>query len=297
MTLDLNISRSRAPRTRLSEFMAWAKGNDNSPSYSNRYAVSFATPNILRSGRYVTRYNLETGDNGKYLNLYADTVNLPSKQVTTGSITNVGSTYNYATSSTFSQINISFIMPRNHKTRMIFERWISIMSNDANQYTDYYDDYVCPNLRIYKFERGGGPEFSIPTEWLKELKKMGIDTDRVVRYKDDQLVGVYDIRNVFPFNVGSMSLNNEQAGLLKMDVGFYYERYRFYGRSDIDSMGLPYFYGGSAATGAARNPNANPSKTESTTDIPTSASRTGTTTNPTAGRATTGDGNDGKPAS
>jgi len=266
MSIDLNVSKSRAPGTRLSEFMSWAKGNDNSPSYSNRYAVAFATPNILRSGRYVTRYNLETGDNGKYLNLYADTVNLPSKQVTTGSITNVGSTYNYATSSTFSQISISFIMPRNHKTRMIFERWISIMSNDANQHTDYYDDYVCPNLRIYKFERGGGAEFSIPTEWLRELRKLGIDTDKVVRYKDDQLVGIYDIRNAFPYNIGSMSLNNEQAGLLKMDVGFYYERYRFYGRSDIDSMGLPYFFGTGASTGTRPNQNANPSQPNAVVD-------------------------------
>jgi|SaaInlV_100m_DNA_5_1039725.scaffolds.fasta_scaffold00359_11 hypothetical protein len=244
--MALEDKRQNAPRQRLSEFSAWFNNNDYNPSLNNRFSLQFVTPNILRTGKYLggNNYELGTIDNSNVLNYYADSVNLPSKQVTTASITNVGSSYNYATSSAFSQINVTFTMPRNHKTRMIFERWVQLMSSDANQYTDYYDDYVCPNLYIFKWERGGGPAFALPESFRKILEKLGIDISKVTRYRDDQLVGLYDIRNVFPYNIGSMSLTNEQAGILKMDVGFYYERYRFYGQNEFDDLGRAYGFGG-----------------------------------------------------
>ena len=239
--MDLNLAKNRAPRQRLSEFMSFAMDKDTHPATNNRYSVSFAGPAVFRNSLLLAnRLGPDQRDNAKLLNFYADNVNLPSKQVTTGTVTNVGSTVNYATSSTFSQISIDFLMPRNHKTRMIFERWISLMSSDANQFTDYYDNYVCPHLYIYKWERGGGPEFQIPENWQKILKAQNIDPEDVLKYKDDKLVGVYDIRNVFPQNIGSMTLTNAQAGTLSMNVSFLYERYRFYGDRDLDFAGKPY---------------------------------------------------------
>ena len=101
---------------RISEFQSFFKDNDNAPATQNLYSVAFSTPRILRSGRYLLygKYDLELRDERDILNYYADSVNLPSKQVTTGTINNVGSAYNYATTSTFSQINITFTMPRSH---------------------------------------------------------------------------------------------------------------------------------------------------------------------------------------
>lgn len=245
--MDLNTRRTGAPRTRLSEFSSWFKGNNNHPSYANRWSVQFATPQILRPGKYLptNRFDLGEFNNKNLLNFYADNVQLPSKQVTTGSITAVGSTYNYATSSTFSQISMDFIVPRNQKTRMLFERWISIMSSDSNQHTDYYDDYVCPNLYIFEWERGGGPEFEIPDSFKKILESLGIDEKDVTKFKDDQLVGIYDIRNAFPYNIGSSQLTNAQASLQTMNVSFYYERYRFYGPAGVDDRGYQRTFAGS----------------------------------------------------
>ena len=93
--MDLNGASKQTPRARLTEYSEWFKGNNNIPRFSNRYSVQFSTPVVFRSGFYypTSKYLLETGDNAKYLNLYADTVNLPSKQVTTASITNIGSAY------------------------------------------------------------------------------------------------------------------------------------------------------------------------------------------------------------
>ena len=111
------------------------------------------------------------------------------------------------------------------------------MSSDSNQYTDYYDDYVCRSLKIYKYERGGGKVIPFdkqdPTQVAayKGIKKAD-------RYKYDQLVGVYDIKNIFPINIGSMTLNQQGAALLEMPVTFRYERYRFNADDTIDDQGL-----------------------------------------------------------
>lgn len=239
---NLGRAAKNAPRNSLTQFQAFFKDNSNGPATQNRYSILFSPPAVLTSSFTTTdTYNIgsTSNNNFQYLNYYANSVDLPSKQVTTGQITSVGSTYNYATSSTFSQININFLMPRNHKTRMIFERWIQLMSSDSNQYTDYYDDYVCRSLKIYKFERGGGKIIPVDATTkeeqaaLKQIKKAD-------RYKYDQLVGIYDIQNIFPINIGSMTLNQQQSGLLEMPVTFRYERYRFNGDGKIDDQGKEY---------------------------------------------------------
>lgn len=230
---------------RISEFQSFFKDNENGPATQNLYAVNFATPRCLRSGRYLLygKYDLEVRDENKILNYYADSVNLPSKQVTTGQIKNVGAAYNYATTSTFSQISITFRMPRSHKTRMIFEKWIQIMSSDSNQMTDYYDDYTAPHLYIFKYERGGGKIFDLTEETKRFYKKNGIPLPKKADFfKDHQLVGVYDMENVFPYNIGSMNLNNQQAQTITLDVGFYYERYRFYGKQILDDDGRAFYF-------------------------------------------------------
>ncbi len=238
-----SIARS-TPKAPLSQMMGWFKNNKNAPSYSNRYSVQFTTPKIfggMNGMEGVSYYSgktfqLETGDNANLLNFYANNVNLPSRQVTTSSITNIGSAYNYATSSTFSQIQIDFTMPRSQVTRNIFERWIQVMSSDANQYTDYYDSYVCPSLKVFKWERGGGNKVPYTTQFLEKIKSLGIKLENVPQYKMDQLVGIYDMRNVFPFNIGSLTLTNESAATMNLSVGFYYERYRFYTDDKYDAM-------------------------------------------------------------
>jgi len=159
----------------LQEFVAFSKTNDNAPSYSNLFSVHFASPPmLLKGGENATdRMQLETGDNAILLDYYAKTVNLPSKQITTGQNAVVGSAYKYATGTAFSQISMNFVMPRSQKTRNLFERWTSLMANDANQYTDYYKRYTCPELYIYKWERGGGDDAITDPKLLRAVRANG----------------------------------------------------------------------------------------------------------------------------
>ena len=43
-----------------------------------------------------------------------------------------------------------------------------------------------------------------------------------------KLMAVYQLRNIFPTNIGSSQLNNMEPRLQSFNVSFSYERYKFY---------------------------------------------------------------------
>lgn len=220
------------------EFMAFSKSKDNAPSYSNLFSVRFATPMMMRNGGgnfNTSKMTVETTELDYLLDYYANTVQLPSKQITTGQVGPVGSPFKYATNTAFSQININFLIPRSMRTRVFFERWTQLMASDATQYTRYYKEYVCPTLAIYKWERGGGDYVYTDPKLIRALRQAGNPFLLSRKYK---LTGVYLLSNVFPYNIGSVRLDNAQAKTLQMQVGFYYERYRFFTEDQFDDPGL-----------------------------------------------------------
>ena len=225
----------------LQQFTSFFKEKDNHPSTTNLYSVHFTAPTILR--RNLVQNNMaltntfdssRDGDLSKALDYYAKNVNLPSKQITTGQLVNVGSPIKYATGSAHSQINITFQIQRSQYTRNFFERWLMKMSNDANQYTDFYLNYVCPKLRIHKWERGGGDLALQDPQLLAQLRASQINP---LMARLNELTAVWEIENVFPYNIGSIQLNNDSARVMDLTIGFYYERYRFYVKDEFDDAG------------------------------------------------------------
>ena len=158
------------------------------------------------------------------------------KQLTTGQVSNVGVPYKYATGQAFSQISITFVVPRNQLTRAIFERWIASITSDSDQYIDYYENYVCPELRIFKYELGSGTRADevVDSNASSLVRRMTLggnrSTQRRLREKQrmPKLRSVYELRNIFPTNIGSMQLNNTEPRLSTFTVAFSYERYKFY---------------------------------------------------------------------
>lgn len=215
------------------EFLSFTKDKDNSPSFSNLFSVSIATPAILRRGAgTVTNGNLEIKEDlALLLDYYADSVQLPSKQITTGQVGNVGSSYKYATNTAYSQMQITFRLPRSQQTRNLFERWTQVMASDADQYTRFYNEYCCPEFLIYKWERGGGDYVYTDPKMIRALREAGNSFLLARKY---ELTACWRMVNVFPYNIGSIRLDNAAAKTLTMTVGFYYERYRFYPRDKFD---------------------------------------------------------------
>jgi len=223
------------------EFISRTKGRDNSPSFTNLYSVRFMSPSMMRTytpANFLGPVQTEKFDIGMsndlewLLDYYADTVNLPSKQVTTSQTPYVGSPFKYATNTTYSQISIQFRMPRSQYSRNFFERWTTLMASDSEQYTRYYNDYVCPKMMIYKWERGGGGLAISDPELIASIRESG-SVDMLLARKY-QLTAAWELRNLYPYNIGSIQLNNSNAQTMTLSVGFYYERYRFYTADKFD---------------------------------------------------------------
>ena len=204
------------------------KGTD--PSMGNLYSVVFSPPKTLMYDSNNPLYQKFQGGHAnrqmiRQLNMYATAVNLPSKQLTTGQIVTQGAPYKYATGTAYSQINITFMMPRDHSIRMLFEAWMNTIIADSNQYVEDYDNYVCKRLRIYKFERGFGPDAWQDPGYDGQVRQQFGRNKYVPRL--NELTACFELQNVFPFNIGSAQLNNNDARLITYGVGLNFERYRF----------------------------------------------------------------------
>lgn len=218
------------------EMFSLLQNANYSPSLTNLWYLRFNTPDNFDKFDVKRFDNLGNGKTHKVLNYYAQAVNLPSKQLTTGQVSNVGVPYKYATGQAFSQISITFVVPRNQLTRAIFERWVSSITSDSDQYVDYYENYVCPELRIFKYELGSGTRADevIDSNASSLVRRMTLggnkSTQRRLREKQrmPKLRSVYELRNIFPTNIGSMQLNNTEPRLSTFTVSFSYERYKFY---------------------------------------------------------------------
>lgn len=223
-----------ARNSSLQEFIGFFKQSDNNPSFTNLFTVHFASPPMINNQVNGNLYNSENGDLNLALDYYAKTVNLPSKQITTGQIADVGSAMKYVTGTAFSQVSMTFTMPRSQLTRNYFETWTRLMANDSNQYTDFYKNYVSPRVMIYKFERGGGDEAFKDPKALRALRDAG---DNFLLSKKNKLTAAWELRNVYPYNIGSIQLDNSQAKAMDLNVQFYYERYRFWTEAQFSANG------------------------------------------------------------
>lgn len=201
-----------------------------SVSYNNLYWVRFrSAPAVLARNSWFTDFfaNGESGpghDKSRLLTYYASDVTVPSRQLTTGEIKSVGAPWKYVTGTSFSEISITFILPRTYKTRTFFERWMNYASNDASQNVAWYDDVTTSYLDIFKYERGG----QIPYDAGSMTSLVNPSQFKTSTVSWNKCVGVWCMKNAFPFNISSMSLSSGSANFLSMEVSFYFERYRWY---------------------------------------------------------------------
>lgn len=236
-------NRQSVKRTSQNRFIDLVSSVSSDPSVGNLYSVVFDSPPAFRAGG-TPNYYKKWGGNPNHelaetLNAYANAINLPSKQLTTGQVVTQGTPFKYVTGSAYSQINITFMIPRNHSIRTLFEAWMNTIIVDSNHYVEDYDEYVAKRLRIYKLERGFGPRASRDSDFTLQVRKdYGRKEDGKARL--NQVTACYELRNVFPFNIGSAQLNNMDARIMTYTIGFNFERYRFYSQEPAELAGGDY---------------------------------------------------------
>ena len=98
------------------EFLAFSKQQNNTPSYTNLFSVHFAAPRLMQSqpnnsigGTSSNRLNPALGDLRTLLNYYANSVNLPSKQMTSGSYIPPGTSIKYITGTAYSPVSYTHL--------------------------------------------------------------------------------------------------------------------------------------------------------------------------------------------
>ena len=227
-------ARKIAPMRGVDGFLgSMIKNKKNSPATLNKWTVSFASPPILQPRNVggdstSDKMVLEKGDPARLLDYYAMNVGLPSRQITAAQFQPPGASVRYATNQAFSEMSIEFMIPKSQYTRSIFETWVNRISRDSNQYVDFYDRYCSPKVRVYKWETTSRPTSKIQELLDPTSKSFG------------QITGCWEMQNVFPYNIGSIHLNNQQNTLMSLSVGFYYERYRFFTADEFSDYGKLY---------------------------------------------------------
>lgn len=170
---------------------------------SSRYNVDIIPPNVIKSSTYL---NTIAGFSlGEVLNFYCESVNTPTKQITTAQQKDHGVGYSYPTGTVYDELQISFLSPKNLGLNLFFEEWYNSIHNDYGNEVAFYDDVVSPRIIITKEEKG--------------------------RYQPE-LTGWWMVENALPYNISSYQLSSNRTQLLRMRVSFKYERYRF--NSDLD---------------------------------------------------------------
>ncbi len=190
------------------EFMDWVRTGGAEPSRSNLYSVFVGMPPILRDNDvYEFRKWFQ------YVNFAADDVTVPSRNVTTSTVKDFGVQRTYATGQSVSNITISFLVTKDLFMRNVFEHWLNEMAGDQENRVGFYDHYTT-NILIQKWEVGS----NIVYRDHKNPK---------AKSRLNRVTGVWQLFGAYPTNISTMTLNNEATSLMKMDVDFQYERYRF----------------------------------------------------------------------
>ena len=177
------------------------------PSRSNLFSVFIGIPPVLRANE-----NFDFKEYQETINYFADSVTVPGRRITTGQVRDVGAMRRFATDTAFGDAAFSFILTKDMYARTFFERWMNYTASDAENRVTLYDQYTT-NIIISKWESGSG------------VKYKDALTDAELRL--NRVTGVWQMYGAFPYDMSAMNLTNGPTDLIKVDVKFYYERYRF----------------------------------------------------------------------
>lgn len=198
-----------------SVFKDLATSGNKEPSRSNLFSVEVQIPTVMFENASGIRSSRGLSDYYQSINYFADTVTVPGRRITTGTVRDVGAMRRFATDTTFSEMTCSFIVTKDMYHREWFERWMNYTASDSENRASFYDDYTA-DIYINKWEVGSNVVYEGETKGgHKFAQRLNRSTATWVMY------------NAFPYDMSEMTFNNGPTDLLRLDVSFYYERYRF----------------------------------------------------------------------
>ena len=182
------------------------------PSKSMLFVVRVQIPSsvILKESTFGTeRSNLEHVD---AMNYFASSVTVPGRRVTTSEVRDIGVSRKYATNTAFGDLQVEFLVTKDQYHRDFFETWMQSTASDSENRVGLYEEYTS-NISVIKWENASNVVYSDPSNG---------GTARLNRSS-----AVWQMYGAFPYDMSEQSFDNGPTGLVKLNVNFFFERYRF----------------------------------------------------------------------
>lgn len=214
------------------KFTELIRSGDKEPSRSNLYEIQIQPPAALftEGGRFEIADSIADVASGvgltrdeyiqsqreyyEYMNYFADSVTVPGRRLTVGTVRDVGAMRRFATDTSFSEMQMSFLVTKDYWHRKFFERWMNYAASDSENRVAFYNEYIS-QIIIRKWE--------LASNYVAQNKIKGTTYSSRL----NAVTGAWTLFGAFPFDMSAIQLNNGPTDLIKLDISFYYERYRF----------------------------------------------------------------------
>jgi len=182
------------------------------PSKSNLFEVRVQIPQsvMMKESTFGTERN--TLEHYDAMNYFASSVTVPGRRVTTSEIRDIGVSRKYATNTAFGDLQVEFLVTKDQYHRDFFETWMQSTASDAENRVGLYEEYTS-NISVIKWENASNVVYSDPSNK---------GTARLNRSS-----AVWQMYGAFPYDMSEQSFDNGPTGLVKLNVNFFFERYRF----------------------------------------------------------------------
>ena len=182
------------------------------PSKSNLFEVRVQIPPsvMMKESTFGTERN--TLEHYDAMNYFASAVTVPGRRVTTSEVRDIGVSRKYATNTAFGDLQVTFLVTKDQYHRDFFETWMQSTASDAENRVGLYEEYTS-NISVIKWENASNVVYSDPSNG---------GTARLNRSS-----AVWQMYGAFPYDMSEQSFDNGPTGLVKLNVNFFFERYRF----------------------------------------------------------------------
>ena len=182
------------------------------PSKSNLFEVRVQIPQsvMMKESTFGTERN--TLEHFDAMNYFASSVTVPGRRVTTSEIRDIGVSRKYATNTAFGDLQVEFLVTKDQYHRDFFETWMQSTASDSENRVGLYEEYTS-NISVIKWENASNVVYSDPSNK---------GTARLNRSS-----AVWQMYGAFPYDMSEQSFDNGPTGLVKLNVNFFFERYRF----------------------------------------------------------------------
>ena len=182
------------------------------PSKSNLFEVRVQIPQsvMMKESTFGTERN--TLEHFDAMNYFASSVTVPGRRVTTSEIRDIGVSRKYATNTAFGDLQVEFLVTKDQYHRDFFETWMQSTASDSENRVGLYEEYTS-NISVIKWENASNVVYNDPSNK---------GTARLNRSS-----AVWQMYGAFPYDMSEQSFDNGPTGLVKLNVNFFFERYRF----------------------------------------------------------------------